>query len=65
MWHWIGAVAALALGIYIGLGFPGLPGRENRVLPKGKTRRKKKYFTPLDLLRREERSSDRRRRTGK
>lgn len=65
MGYLIGAIAAFALGIYIGLGFPGLPGREDRVLPKGKTRRKKKYFTPLDLLRREERSSDRRRRTGK
>lgn len=64
MWYWIGMIAALALGIYIGLGFPGMPGREDRVLPKGKRRRKKDYFTPLDLLRRDERSSDRRRRKG-
>ena len=57
----IGGIVALLVGIYIGLGFPGLPGREDRVLPKGKRRRKKDYFTPLDLLRREERGSDRRR----
>lgn len=62
MWYILGAVAALLLGIYIGLGFPGLPGREDRVLPKGKRRQKKDYFTPLDLLRRSERSSDKRRR---
>ncbi len=65
MWYVIGGIAALLLGIYIGLGFPGLPGREDRVLPGGKTRRKKRYFTPLDLLRKEEKSSDRRRRTGR
>lgn len=58
----IGGILALLIGIYIGLGFPGLPGREDRVLPKGKTRRRKDYFTPLDLLRRQDRSSDRRRR---
>lgn len=61
MWYIIGGVLALLLGIYIGLGFPGLPGRENRVLPPGRRRRNKKHFTPLDLLRREEKGSDRRR----
>ena len=61
MLYIIGGILALALGIYIGLGFPGLPGREDRVLPKGKTRKKKDYFTPLDLLRRQDRGSDRRR----
>ena len=61
MLYIIGGILALALGIYIGLGFPGLPGREDRVLPGGKTRRKKDYFTPLDLLRRQDRGSDRRR----
>ena len=64
LWYVIGGIAALLLGIYIGLGFPGLPGRENRVLPPGKRRRKKDYFTPLDLLRRDEKGSDRRRRGG-
>jgi hypothetical protein len=57
----LGMVIALALGIYIGLGMPGIPGREDRVLPGGMRRRKKDYFTPLDLLRREERGSRRRR----
>jgi hypothetical protein len=56
----LGMVLALALGIYIGLGLPGMPGREDRVLPGGMRRRKKDYFTPLDLLRRQERGSRRR-----
>lgn len=51
----IGGILALALGIYIGLGFPGLPGGEDRVLPPGMRRRRREYFTPLDLLRRQER----------
>lgn len=58
---YLGMVLALAAGIYIGLGFPGLPGREDRVLPSGMRRRKKDHFTPLDLLRRQERSSGRER----
>lgn len=61
MWYVIGGVAALLLGIYIGLGFPGLPGKEDRVLPSGARRRRKDLFTPLDLLRRHERPSQRRR----
>lgn len=61
MWYWIGGILALLLGIYIGLGFPGLPGREDRVLPGGRKRRKR-HFTPLDLLRSEDKASDRRRR---
>ena len=65
MWYIIGGILALLLGIYIGLGLPGMSGREDRVLPKGKTRRKKRHFTPLDLLRKEERGSDRRRREGR
>lgn len=56
-----GMVVALLLGFYIGLGFPGLPGREDRVLPRGMKRRRKNRFTPLDLLRRWERPSERRR----
>lgn len=62
MMYVIGGILALLIGIYIGLGFPGLPGREDRVLPRGRTRRRKEYFTPLDLLRRRDRGSDRRRR---
>jgi hypothetical protein len=58
----VGGIIALVVGIYIGLGFPGLPGRENRVLPKGTRRKRPNHFTPLDLLRREERGSDARRR---
>ena len=65
MLYWIGAIAALLFGIYAGLGFPGLPGREDRVLPGGKKRRRKRHFTPLDLLREEEKGSDRRRRDGR
>lgn len=56
----IGAVLALVVGVYIGLGMPGLPGREDRVLPGGMRRRRKERFTPLDLLRRNERGSRRR-----
>jgi hypothetical protein len=57
----IGGILALALGIYIGLGMPGLPGREDRVLPKGMKRDRKQHFTPIDLLRKSERGSRRRR----
>lgn len=57
----LGGIAALALGIYIGLGWPGLPfGRDDRVLPGGMRRRRKDHFTPLDLLRRRDRPSERR-----
>lgn len=55
MMYIVGAVVALAGGIYIGLGWPGLPfGRQNRVLPRGMRRRRKEHFTPLDLLRQKE-----------
>jgi hypothetical protein len=36
---WILAVLALALGVYVGLGMPGMPGREDRVVPHGRARR--------------------------
>lgn len=62
MLYIIGMVLALGLGIYIGLGRPGTPGREDRVLPGGMKRQRKQHFTPLDLLRRDERGSSRRRR---
>ena len=45
----VGAVAALGLGIYIGLGFPGLPGREDRVVRRRQDR--SRAYTPLDWLR--------------
>lgn len=62
MMYILGGILALLLGVYIGLGSPGLPGRENRVLPKGRRRRRPNHFTPLDLLRKEEKGSDKRRR---
>lgn len=49
MWFIFGMIAALALGIYIGLGFPGLPGREDRVVSQ--RGRRIHHFTPIDLLR--------------
>lgn len=33
------AVLALALGVYVGLGAPGWPGREDRVVHAGRARR--------------------------
>ena len=33
------AILALALGIYVGLGMPGMPGRVDRVVPPGRARR--------------------------
>lgn len=55
MMYIVGGLVALAAGIYIGLGWPGLPfGREDRVLPRGMRRRRKDHFTPLDLLRQKE-----------
>jgi hypothetical protein len=33
------AVLALAIGIYVGLGLPGIPGREDRVVAPGRARR--------------------------
>lgn len=51
LYYVIGMILALGLGVYIGLGFPGLPGRENRVITSGRARRARRHFTPLDLLR--------------
>lgn len=50
-WFTIAAVAALGAGIYIGLGFPGLPGKQDRVLPSGMTRRRRRQVQVLDWLR--------------
>lgn len=49
IWHIIGMAIALIVGIYIGMGFPGLPGREDRVVSR--RGRRLHHFTPLDLLR--------------
>ncbi len=57
----VGGIAALGLGIYIGLGFPGLPGGEDRVVPRRSERsRVSRHFTPLDLLRPKKRDGERR-----
>jgi hypothetical protein len=36
---WLAGVAALALGIYVGLGAPGMPGRQDRIVSPGKAQR--------------------------
>lgn len=53
MWYIVGMVLALVVGLYIGFGFPGLPGREDRVVSR--RGRRIHHFTPLDLLRRRQR----------
>lgn len=56
IWYVLGGVAALGLGIYAGLGYPGIPGREDRVVSRRSERsRVRRQFTPLDLLRQEKR----------
>lgn len=42
-------IAALGLGIWVGLGAPGVPGRQNRVVESGRARRLKPRH--LDWLR--------------
>lgn len=55
----LGGIVALGLGVYIGLGLPGLPGGEDRVLPRRSERsRVQRHFTPLDLLRQKKRSHE-------
>jgi hypothetical protein len=44
MLWFIFAVLALAIGIYVGLGLPGLPGREDRVVSPGRARRLKHNY---------------------
>jgi hypothetical protein len=39
MWIVIGMVLALALGVYVGIGAPGFPGRQDRVVSPGRARR--------------------------
>lgn len=38
---WFLAVLALAGGIYVGLGAPGMPGRKDRIVTPGRARRLK------------------------
>jgi hypothetical protein len=40
---WIIGGVALAIGVYVGLGAPGLPGRADRVVPSGRARRLPKH----------------------
>jgi hypothetical protein len=45
----LGLVLALGVGIYVGLGLPGRPGREDRVVSPGKARREARHRS-LDWL---------------
>lgn len=47
----IGAVLAFAIGIYIGLGMPGVPGRGDRVVSENLPRRRNNKIRYLDWLR--------------
>jgi hypothetical protein len=49
---WLGMIAALAVGIWIGVGAPGFPGaRADEYKPHGSKRRmKKRAYVPLDWL---------------
>jgi hypothetical protein len=38
---WFLAILAVAGGLYVGLGAPGMPGREDRVVTPGRARRLK------------------------
>lgn len=51
MLYVIGGVVALALGIYIGLGYPGFPGSEDRVVSGNLPRRNLHKAQFLDWLR--------------
>jgi hypothetical protein len=35
----LGMVAALGLGVYVGLGLPGMGGRQDRIVTEGRARR--------------------------
>lgn len=48
MFYIVGMVIALAVGVYVGLGYPGLPGREDRVVHQ--RGRRVHTVTPLDWL---------------
>jgi hypothetical protein len=48
---WIAVMAgALAVGVYVGLGSPGMPGRGDRIVRHG-ARRLRRQHSPLDWLR--------------
>jgi Uri superfamily endonuclease len=45
----LGMIAALGIGIYVGLGAPGMQGREDRVVTHGRAKRLQKRH--IDWLR--------------
>ena len=49
MLFYLGLLLALAAGIYVGLGMPGVPGREDRAVSPGRARREARYRT-LDWI---------------
>lgn len=55
MLYIVGLVLALALGIYIGLGSPGLPGRQDRFVASGRARPPRRKSVPLDWLKKNRR----------
>ncbi len=58
-WFIIGAVIALGAGIWVGLGHPGLKGREDRIVDTGRPQRLERKR--IDWLRPPERDRNRRR----
>ena len=42
MLFWIGLIVALGAGVWVGLGMPGVSGREDRVVRPGMARREAK-----------------------
>jgi hypothetical protein len=38
----IGMVLALGVGVYVGMGAPGIPGRSDRIVSSGRARRLEK-----------------------
>jgi hypothetical protein len=45
---WILGMIALGIGVYVGLGMPGMKGREDRVVAPGHAKRLKKKH--IDML---------------
>ena len=49
MLFWIGLGVALGAGVYVGMGMPGLSGREDRVVRRGHARQEARHRN-LDWL---------------
>lgn len=56
----IGSVIALVAGVWVGLGHPGIKGRDDRIVETGRAHRLERK--PLNWLRPEKRDRDRHRR---